>query len=224
MLNGKKAVIFDLDGTVVDSMWMWKQIDIDYLARFGIEMPEDLQSCIEGMSFTETAVYFKERFGINDELDEIKKSWNDMAWDIYENRVRLKPGVKEFLTELKKRGIKTGIATSNSKELVKVVLDKQDIAKYFDAVHTSCEVKKGKPAPDIYLLVAERLGVSPAECLVFEDIMQGIAAGKNAGMQVCAVDDDFSKEYRAEKAEAADYFIYDYTELLNPDGGSKNGD
>lgn len=224
MLNGKKAVIFDLDGTVVDSMWMWKQIDIDYLARFGIEMPEDLQSCIEGMSFTETAVYFKERFGINDELDEIKKSWNDMAWDIYENRVRLKPGVKEFLTELKKRGIKTGIATSNSKELVKVVLDKQNIAKYFDAVHTSCEVKKGKPAPDIYLLVAERLGVSPAECLVFEDIMQGIAAGKNAGMQVCAVDDDFSKEYRAEKAEAADYFIYDYTELLNPDGGSKNGD
>lgn len=224
MLNGKKAVIFDLDGTVVDSMWMWKQIDIDYLARFGIEMPEDLQSCIEGMSFTETAVYFKERFGINDELDEIKKSWNDMAWDIYENRVRLKPGVKEFLTELKKRGIKTGIATSNSKELVKVVLDKQDIAKCFDAVHTSCEVKKGKPAPDIYLLVAERLGVSPAECLVFEDIMQGIAAGKNAGMQVCAVDDDFSKEYRAEKAEAADYFIYDYTELLNPDGGSKNGD
>jgi len=224
MLNGKKAVIFDLDGTVVDSMWMWKQIDIDYLARFGIEMPEDLQSCIEGMSFTETAVYFKERFGINDELDEIKKSWNDMAWDIYENRVRLKPGVKEFLTELKKRGIKTGIATSNSKELVKVVLDKQDIAKYFDAVHTSCEVKKGKPAPDIYLLVAERLGVSPAECLVFEDIMQGNAAGKNAGMQVCAVDDDFSKEYRADKAEAADYFIYDYTELLNPDGGSKNGD
>ena len=69
MLDGKQAVIFDLDGTLVDSMWMWKDIDIEFLARYGYECPEDLQKAIEGMSFSETAVYFKERFALPIELD-----------------------------------------------------------------------------------------------------------------------------------------------------------
>ncbi len=77
-LNRKKAVIFDLDGTLVDSMWMWKAIDIEYLARFGLACPDDLQKEIEGMSFSETAVYFKERFRLKESLDEIKNAWIQM--------------------------------------------------------------------------------------------------------------------------------------------------
>ena len=77
-LNRKKAVIFDLDGTLVDSMWMWKAIDIEYLARFGLTCPDDLQKEIEGMSFSETAVYFKERFQLKETLDEIKNAWIQM--------------------------------------------------------------------------------------------------------------------------------------------------
>ena len=214
LTNGIEAVIFDLDGTLIDSMWMWKQIDIDYLARHGHELPADLQDCIEGMSFSETAVYFKERFSLSDPLDVIKADWNRMAYDIYVNEVPLKPGVLEFLKYLKERGIRTGIATSNSKELLLAVLESLGIAAYFDELHTSCEVEKGKPAPDIYLLVAETLGVIPERCLVFEDIMQGILAGKAAGMRVCAVQDEFSVKQEAEKAETADWFIGGFDELM----------
>ena len=77
-----KGVIFDLDGTLVDSMWMWKQIDVEFLGRYGLEVPKDLERVIEGMSFSETAVYFKERFQLPMTLDEIKSTWNQMASDI----------------------------------------------------------------------------------------------------------------------------------------------
>lgn len=214
MLTGIKAVIFDLDGTLVDSMWMWKEIDIEYLARFNKVFTEDLQVQIEGMSFSETAIYFKERFEIPDDIDTIKADWNEMAYLKYKNEVPLKEGALSFLQELKSKGIKTGIATSNSRKLVDVAIESLEISDYFDAIHTSCEVAKGKPSPDIYLLVCEKLGVTPEECLVFEDIPQGIMAGKNAGMRVCAVQDDFSKDLEEEKRQLADYFIDSYFELM----------
>lgn len=213
MLEKTDAVIFDLDGTVVDSMWMWEAIDIEYLARFGIGLPPDLQKKISGMSFSETAVYFKETFGIPDSLEKIKADWNEMAMEKYCREVPLKPGVLEFLKDLKKRGMKTGIATSNSKELALAVLDVLGLADYFDEVHMSCEVKTGKPAPDIYLLVAGYLGVEPERCLVFEDIPEGIQAGKAAGMRVCGVEDAFSADYREEKKALADYYITHYDEI-----------
>lgn len=214
MLTDIEAVIFDLDGTLVDSMWMWRAIDIEYLGRFGMNIPEDLQKEIEGMSFSETAMYFKERFQLPDELEKIKNDWNEMAYLKYLNEVPLKEGTLPFLKLLKDKNIKTGIATSNSKELVETVIQSLQISDYFDAVHTSCEVAKGKPAPDIYLYVSEKLGVDPKKCLVFEDITQGIMAGKNAGMNVCAVHDDFSKDYETEKRKLADYFIGSFYEIL----------
>lgn len=214
MWKEKKAVIFDLDGTLVDSMWMWRSIDREYLGGFGIALPEDLQKNISGMSFSETAAYFKEIFGIPDSVEDIKKTWNAMAMYKYTHEVPLKTGVLEFLKQLKEHGIRTGIATSNSLELVKAALKSLGVEEYFDEVHTACEVGKGKPAPDIYLLVAECLGAKPEECLVFEDIMEGILAGKNAGMEVCAVEDEFSAGVREEKQRIADYFIMDYTQLL----------
>ena len=214
MLTGKKAVIFDLDGTLIDSMSMWDDINVEYLSKFGLTVPENLQREISGMSFTECAIYFKEKFHLPDSIEEIKEVWNEMAMYKYMHEVPLKTGVLEFLKELKQRGIKTGIATSNSIELVNAVLDSLQIAKYFDEVHTSCEVQKGKPAPDIYLLVAKCLFVAPEQCLVFEDVPEGIIAGKRAGMQVCAVEDDFSKYMTEEKKKLADYYIVDYKELL----------
>lgn len=214
MLENIKAVIFDLDGTLVDSMWMWRDIDIEYLGRFGIPLPETLQKDISGMSFSETAVYFKETFGIPDSLDEIKKAWNDMAFYKYTHEVPLKPGVLEFLKRLKMQGIRTGIATSNSKELVEAVVESLHISEYLDEIHTSCEVAKGKPAPDIYLLVAECLGVMPEQCLVFEDIPEGILSGKRADMKTCAVEDEFSLGMTEEKKYLADYYIAHYDEVI----------
>ncbi len=215
MLNEIKAVIFDLDGTLVDSMWMWKAIDIEFLGNYGFDCPPELQREIEGMSFSETAVYFKERFNLKESLDEIKEIWTEMSIEKYRNEVPLKRGVKDFLEFLRVKNIPAGIATSNGRAMVEAVLESLNISKYFKKVTTACEVASGKPAPDIYLKVANDLGIAPENCLVFEDVPAGILAGKRAGMRVCAIDDDFSREIEAEKRSLSDWFIHDYYDILD---------
>ena len=215
MLEGMEGAIFDLDGTLIDSMWMWRQIDEEFLAQFGAEVPDDLQLAIAGMSFTETACYFKERFPfLPYSVEQLKNIWNQMAYDKYAHAVTLKPGILEFLTYLKEQKIKTGIASSNSRELVEAALEGLGVRGYFDSIRTACEVAKGKPAPDIYLRVAMDLEITPEKCMCFEDIPEGIMAGKNAGMRTCAIEDAFSKNLVEEKKELADVYIEDYFELL----------
>ena len=195
-------------------MWMWKAIDVDFLKRYGYDCPEDLEKVIEGMSFSETAIYFKDRFQLPMTLDEIKAIWIEMSIDKYRHEVPLKSGVAEFLSFLKKKGIRMGIATSNAQDMVAAVLDSLEIRSYFGVVATACEVAAGKPAPDIYLKVAADLGVQPEKCLVFEDVPAGILAGKRAGMRVGAVEDVFSLSMIEEKKELADFYIRDYRELI----------
>lgn len=218
LVRTKKAVLFDLDGTLVDSMWMWYQIDVEYLGRFGLACPPDLQRKIEGMSFSETAVYFKETFHLPDTLEEIKQAWIDMSIEKYRTQVPLKKGAGRFLEFLRKSGIRAGIATSNGRDMVDVVLDALKIRPYFQVVTTACEVAAGKPAPDIYRKVAQGLGVCPEDCIVFEDVPTGILAGKAAGMVVCAVEDAHSANVRERKQELADYYLEDYDQLF---GGSR---
>ena len=215
ILDRINAVIFDLDGTLVDSMWMWKAIDIEFLRTYGYDCPDDLQKAIEGMSFSETAVYFKNRFHLPLALEEIKAIWTRMSIDKYRYEVPLKPGAGEFLEHITGRGIRCGIATSNGREMVDAVLKSLNIGSYFQVVTTACEVKAGKPEPDIYLKVAADLQAKPADCLVFEDVPAGILAGKRAGMKVCAVEDEFSIPMREEKKNMADYYINDYFDILN---------
>lgn len=215
ILDNFDAIIFDLDGTLVDSMWLWKDIDIEYLSRFGITYNEKLQSEIEGKSFTETAIYFKENFGITDTIEKIKNDWNEMAYLKYKEQVSLKTGALEFLKLLKEKGKKLGIATSNSTQLTEVCLNSLNISSLFDVVITGSDIKTGKPAPDIYLENAKRLKVLPERCLVFEDIPVGIMAGKNAGMKTCAVADEYSRDLTDEKLELSDYSIIDYKDFIN---------
>lgn len=214
MMQNIDAVIFDMDGSLVDSMWMWRAIDVEYLGSFGIPLPEDLQSRIEGMSFAETAMYFKEHFPIPDTTEDIMDTWNRMAWDKYLHEVPLKMGITEFLRSCRERGILLGIATSNSRELVENVAKVHNLRDYFTSIITGSEVKRGKPAADIYLAVARELGTAPSRCLVFEDIVAGIIAGKNAGMRVCAVEDEYSSHDRERKKKLADYYIEDYVGLF----------
>ncbi len=210
MFNSIQGVIFDLDGTLVDSMWIWKQIDIDYLEKRGLNLPLNLQKEIEGMSFTETAYYFKERFSLIDTIDEIKEEWLGMAEDFYATRITLKKGVIPFLNYLKENNIKIGIGTSNARELAEAVLRNHNILHYFDSIRTSCEVEKGKPHPDVFLKVAEDLQVIPKQCVVFEDTYAGVLAGKRAGMQVVAIADEHSFPYKQEICSLADKYIEDY--------------
>lgn len=213
MLEHIKAVLFDLDGTLVDSMWVWNDIDVEYLGRFGLSLPETLQKEIEGMSFTETAVYIKQKFSIPDPIEKMKEDWNAMAFDKYVNEVPLKKGVSEFLALCRKKGIRLGIATSNSRQLVDVIIASHGLTEYFDGIVTGCEVNRGKPWPDVYLETARRCGASPEHCLVFEDIVPGMQAGRNAGMKVCAVADAYSVYPEKEKRKLADYYIEDFTEI-----------
>lgn len=214
MLEGKQAVIFDLDGTLADSMGLWGQIDTEYLGAHGLAVPEGLQRDVEGMGFTEVAVYFKKRFHLPETIEAIKQTWQDMAMEQYRFKVKLKPGSGRFVKELKKRGISLAVASSNHIELIRAVLKSHGILPFFDAIITSCEVAKGKPAPDVYLRAAEMLGVEPSGCLVFEDIMAGIQAGKAAGMDVCAVYDAYSAGQDTEKRASADYYIQSFDEIL----------
>ncbi len=214
LLNGKKAILFDLDGTLVDSMWMWGQIDIEFLGRFGYECPEDLQKTIEGMSFSETAVYFKERFDLPMTLDEIKECWIDMSIEKYRHEVPLKDGALEFLKYCKANGIKTAIATSNGREIVDALIDSLQIGSFLQEIITACEVNAGKPEPDIYLEAARRLSVPASDCLVFEDIPAGILAGKRAGMTVIAVEDAWSGNQDDEIRSLSDGYIQSFYELL----------
>ena len=216
MLKGKKAVIFDMDGSLVDSMWVWLEVDRIYMEKHRLTAPETFHKDIEGMSYIETAQYFVDTFdSLGRTREEVMQDWRDMAVDLYATRVFPKPGAVDFLDEMRKRGVLLGIATSNDREIAQAALDARGLNKYFASVCTSSEVASGKPAPDMYLKVAEDLGVHPSECLVFEDIPNGILAGKNAGMVVCAVDDDFSRRDEQEKKRLADYYIRDFYEIMN---------
>ena len=214
MLKNIKACLFDMDGTLLNSMHIWKDIDIEFLARFGYELPPTLQREIEGMSFRETAGYIKDKFNLPISVDEIMDIWNEMAFQKYSEEIYFKEGAFEFIKMLKEKGIRTAICTSNSRELVNAVAKHLGFMPYFDTIITSCEVGAGKPAPDIYLEAAKRVGVHPEDCLVFEDIVMGLTAGKRAGMRLCAVEDCYSVDQREEKKAMADYYIESYLDLL----------
>lgn len=216
MLENIDACIFDLDGTLIDSMWVWVAVDEEYLKKYKLTEPADFHAGMEGKSFVETAQYFIDCFP---ELpltrEEIMEEWTQMAHEKYVTEVPLKKGVKVFLESLKTQGIRTGIATSNSKEMVTDTLRAFGIEELFDSVRSACEVSAGKPSPDVYLLVADDLGVDPGNCLIFEDVPMGLLAGRNAGMKTCAVEDEFSKAQAERKKELADYYIRDYDDIRN---------
>lgn len=214
MLKEIKGAIFDLDGTLIDSMWIWEKIDVDYLGQLGLEMPEGLKDEINHLSFQETGMYFKNRFNIEDSLDTILDTWHRMALDHYSNDVCLKPNVIPFLDMLKSNNIKIGLATSNSYPLLEAVLKNTGIYDYFDAITTTDESGKNKSNPDVYLLAAKRLGIDPSKCIVFEDIIEAVRGAKLAKMKVIAVNDSSATYQKEQLIADSDKYIYDYSELL----------
>ncbi len=215
LFDKTQAVLFDLDGTVVDSMWIWHDIDVEYFRQRGLDMVATYQQEIEGLSFYETAVYTHEHYIPEVSVEDLMKQWNRMAYDHYANIVKPKEGVDDLLKYLKDKGIKCGIATSNSRMLCEATLRNNNLYEYFGAVHTGEDKTAGKPAPDVYLATAASLNVNPSSCLVFEDLVNGIISGKSAGMTTVAVHDDYSLYQWDKKCELADHFIMSYTEIID---------
>ena len=194
MLEGIDGIIFDMDGTLLDSMWIWPSIDDDYLKKYCLKKQERFHEAMEGMSYSEVAQFFLDTFPeLSCTRQEIMDEWLLMAREKYRTQVSLKKGAERFISRMRSQGKKIGIATSNARELTDDALLALQIGGLFDVVRTAGEAGAGKPAPDVYLMVAGELAVEPERCLVFEDVPMGILAGKNAGMRVWAVEDDFSR-------------------------------
>jgi len=215
MLNKIKAAIFDMDGTLIDSMHVWTKIDHAFLVKRGFQVPTDLKEQIQHLTFIECARYFQTNFALTSSLEEIMAEWNEMAIDEYEYNVKLKPGAKEYLSHLKYLGIKISIATSNSLSLIERVLKSNEIYHLFDSITTVDEVVRGKDFPDIYLLAAKKLGIPPVECLVFEDILPAVLGAKAAGMKVIGVHDTYSDYQQEEIMKHADKYIFEFSELMD---------
>ena len=213
-MNTIKAAIFDLDGTLVDSMWVWEQIDIDFLKSKGYTPPKDLKDDITHLTFRQTAEYFKDRFNLSDSIDEITDTWNNMAYDFYSSKVKLKEGVIPFFNKLKSLNIKIGLATSNSLPLLEATLKNNGIYYLFDAITVTDEVKKSKENPDVYLLCANKLNVSPKNCVVFEDIIAAVNGAKLAGMKVIGIYDKASEDQKEILTQTCDRYILNYNELI----------
>ncbi len=209
-----RGAIFDLDGTLFDSMGVWTEVDRAFLSKRGIPMPEDYHDEIKCRNFPEAAAYTKTRFSLPECEQTIMHEWFDMTVNAYENDVQLKPFAYEYLFALRAKGIKTGIATSSKQALYLPVFARCGIADCFDAIVTTEETKP-KSYPDVYLETAKRLGVPPHECAVFEDILVGIQSAKAAGFYTVAVEDESSLAEREQLRAAADRYIVSFKELLS---------
>lgn len=208
-----KAVIFDFDGTLVDSMGLWHSIDHIYLERHHKVCPETLPYEIAGKSFTETAEYFKERFELEDSIEDIKAEWVAMSHEEYLNHVHFKPGALRLIRDLHSRRQRIAIATSNNRETTEAFLQKHNVLSYFDILCFTTEVGAGKPNPAVFNQAAHLLSLTANNCLVFEDTLEGIQAAKAAGMDVIAVADLWQGDHLVKIKNLADGFIQDFTDL-----------
>lgn len=178
-----KGAIFDLDGTLIDSLGVWADIDRAFFLKRGMIVPEDYEKAICSLSFTQGAVYTKERFGLTESVGEIEQEWREMAVEEYACRIECIPGAIEFVKALKAKGILVALATASGEELYEPVLRRHGLYDYFDSFTTLKEVPRAKEFPDIYLLAAEKLRLKPEECIAFEDLPAGIASAKSCGMK-----------------------------------------
>jgi HAD superfamily hydrolase (TIGR01509 family) len=210
-----KAAIFDLDGTLIDSMGVWDKIGRDFLASRGITAPDDLSRTVKNLSFRQTAEYYIRSFSLPDKSEQLITRWNAMAYREYAENIELKPGVHEYLIKLNHNHIKIGVATAADRKLTEAVLQRHQILSYFQTIVTVADIGKGKECPDIFLVTVQKLNVAPRECMVFEDCLHAVKGAKLAGMKVYAVYDPASAHERTELERIADGYIHDFRQLLN---------
>ena len=212
MLSGIKACIFDMDGTLVDSLGMWSDIDRRFFARYGMETPADYEKKINHMSFLEMAQFTKEEYQIPDSVETITELWTGWSKEEYESEIQAKPGAQELLQFLKEQGIPLSLATTNRKELYEPCLRRNHLYSYFDYIMNVNEINSAKSEPKIYQLLAAKMNVKPEETLVFEDILIAVNTAHQAGFKVAAVYDKRNERDQQKIKTLSDFYFKSFLE------------
>jgi HAD superfamily hydrolase (TIGR01509 family) len=176
-----EAVIFDLDGLILDSERPIRDAVIEVVAALGFEMPDDFYATLIGVPGPECDAMIREYFGASFPFDTYFENSNAKIADALAGGIALKSGVREILTHLEQRATPLGLATSSSRRYVEKQLSANDLAPFFKAVATRDDVRRGKPHPDLFLKASADLGIVPERCLVLEDSHNGVRAAHAAG-------------------------------------------
>ena len=209
-----KAVIFDMDGTLIDSTGIWHEIDKEFFAKRHMELPPDYAQHIVHLGLTQAAIYTKETYRLEESIQDIMKEWHDMSIDMYRYHVPLKEGALELLKLFKKNGIKMAIATANDEPLYRPCIDRLGIGDYFDEIADVNTAKEGKQSAKIYLDLAKKLCSEPRNTLVLEDMPTCVKTAFKSGFITVAVYDTASKEYDEQKKRDSHLYINDFAELI----------
>ena len=209
-----RAALFDMDGTLIDSMGVWARVDEVFFARRGLPLPQDYARSVAGLSFRQTGEYTKARFHLPESVDDILREWHELCESAYVNDVPLKPHAAEYLKKLRGEGVRLAVATALPERLYRPVLLRTGVLPLFDAFASTDEAGESKRSGDVYRLAARRLGVEPAECVVFEDILDGLLGAKAAGMKAVLVRDPSAAGERERALAICDAAIDDFGDWL----------
>jgi len=209
--------IFDMDGTIIDSMWIWKDLVVDSFKRNGIDIPENFEQAIFSMTFLESAQYYIEVTKEITTPEQLIEEWSLNARLMYKNDITLKPFTEEFLIYLKSLGITICLTTSNFKDIAVMILKRFSLLSYFDSITVTQEVTRSKSFPDVFLITASKHHVNPEKCIVFEDSYYAAQGAKAAGMAVVGVYDEYAKHFEDDFRQLADSYVYSFEELYKND-------
>lgn len=207
-----EAVIFDMDGVILDSEPFWRQSDIISYAKVGISLTDEMCRATTGLGTYESISYWYQRFPwTNLTFDEVKESLFSNVIQLVKDHGVINPGVTDLLTMFEKKGLKIGLASSSPPELLDLVVTKFGIKNRFQVIHSADHESYGKPHPAVYLSAAEKLGVEPVKCLAFEDSFNGLLAAKSARLKAVAILEEHN--YLTTRFDFADLKIRSLTEF-----------
>lgn len=210
-----QGLIFDFDGTLADSMWVWSEVDRKFFESRGISFDADASEMIAVLGFEGGSEYVVEHFGLDEDPAAIIEEWKQSAFESYATRVMLKPGAREYLQSCKDAGLPLAIATSLQRHLLEASLENNGLAAFFDAVCICDELQcGGKSSPAVYLEAAKRIGVDIGRCAIFEDVCTAARSAKESGAYVVGVYDQHKQQATDELCAIVDLFIEGWPELL----------